>query len=440
MLTSSDAAHLLRRVGFGGTTAEISHFQGMTREDAVDEILGINPSEPSEPGFIHNPEWWVRLADLRWWWFDRMIAARWVNRSNSTPSPLVEKMALFWHSHFATGVSKVEDLSACYHQNHILRRDGLGDFHDLLYNVCTDGALLRYLDNDSNEKDNPQENFARELMELYTIGPDDFTEQDVVEMARAWTGHGIVGWVGYWDATYQYRSNLHDNGSKALFGISARNWNGPDTLDELVYGVKQDACARFLVGKLWRYFVNDQPSAGHIDEMVDAFTPSMNITTLLRELLLHDEFWAAGTRYGLVRSPVEIVTDVLKRTGLAPEDSGLQWNMGGMGQELFEPPSVAGWGTNAYWVSTTGAWGKADFLSHLRWQQPVHSTFEDLMDEPNAAAGAQRIIDVFGLTNVSAQTRSALEDFWDDHDQRDGWAAKHNALMVGALCPEFQVA
>lgn len=443
MLTSSDAAHLLRRVGFAGTDAEIQHFTGMSRAAAVSAVLNTASPMPGDPSYIHVPEWWTRLNDLKWWWLQRMIDGAWINRSGSTPNPLVEKLSLFWHSHFSSGVHKVEDLSAMFYQNQLFRQYGMGDFETLLDKVCGDeplggGALLRYLDNDTNDKDNPQENFARELMELYTIGPDEFTENDVIEMARAWTGHGIVGWVGYWDATYQFRSERHDYSNKALFGLPLQNWDGPATINELVKGVKRQATARFLATKLWRFFVNDSPSTSTINSLVATFSPTMDIEVLLEAIFMHDDFW--NSKWALTRSPIETIVDVCRRTGITAQESNVQWLMAQMGQEIFEPPSVAGWGTSGYWVSTMGAWGRTAFLTQIRWNSDVQANFDGIMDEPNAAAGAQMIIDVLGLADVSNETRTALEEFWTDHDNTHRWAAEPNAVVIGGMTPEFLTA
>ncbi|MFV2039065.1 MAG: DUF1800 family protein, partial [Acidimicrobiales bacterium] len=129
----------------------------MKRRDAVAEILSVNPTSPSTPSFVNQDKWWKALNEMRFWWVDRMIKARWTNRSDDRPSPLEEKMTLFWHSHFASGISKVEDAGAMWSQNNIMRNRGRGKFGTLLDRVCTNGALLTYLDNNTNVADDPQE-------------------------------------------------------------------------------------------------------------------------------------------------------------------------------------------------------------------------------------------------------------------------------------------
>ncbi len=442
-LSGAESAHLCRRVGFGGTNGEISYFAGREASDAVEEILTIEPTAPSIPGFIDGVEWWQVLNQMRFWWVDRMTDASWVNRTAARPSPLEEKMTLFWHGHFASGIRKVEDASVMWRQNNIFRNRGRASLATLLDRVTTQGALLRYLDNDTNIASNPQENFARELMELYTIGPENFAEADVVEMTRAWTGHGVVGWVSSeerFDATYQYDSSEHDNGSKVLFGTPAQNWNGPDTVSLFTTGVRRDATARFIGTKLWKFFVNDEPTASELDTVVAAFTPSMDITDALRAILLHPTFWASETEFGLVRSPVEIIVQILRQLNVSAADGGFEWQLGALGHELFEPPSVAGWGTGDFWVGTGTMWAKAQWLISLAWSEEVWSQFDTFLDQATAADGADLVINTLRIPSASAETRDALESLWQAHQTKDSWYGRYAAFILGCLSPEMQVA
>ncbi len=440
-LSQAQSKHLCRRVGFGGKPAEVNLFETMERAEAVEYVLDAAPSPPPEPPGIDTLDWWTVLDDVQHWWIQRMADARWHNRSSTTPSPLEEKMTLFWHSHFASGVQKVEHLRTMWDQHEILRNRGMGSFQELIHRVCTNGAILRYLDNDQNTRQDLQENFARELMELYTIGPDEFVESDVIEMTKAWSGHGIVGWNGtYTDATYRYRSGDHDDSRKVLFGLPAQRWNGPDTLPIFTSGVKRDACARFLATKLWRFFVNDHPTAAEVQDVANGLLPNLNITSGLRVLLNHDSFWSSANRFALTRSPIEFVVDVLRRLNIRPEDTGLWYQFDQLGQIPFEPPSVAGWGTGDFWVSTMTSWGRAGWLAGLRWNDDVHGQFQHLENEPDAAAAADEIISIMGIPSASAETRRALERFWQRHQNRDGWAIRHNAVIIGGMMPELHVA
>ena len=348
----------------------------------------------------------------------------------------------FWHSHFATGIRKVEDAGEMWKQNNIFRARGQGRFGTLLDRVCTsNGALLRYLDNDTNVASNPQENFARELMELWTLGPDHFTEQVVIEMTRAWTGHGVVGWKNdHFDSGYKYRREHHDRGAKTLFGLAAKNWNGPDTLSLLTSGVRRDETAAFIATKLWRFFVNDDPTPSELDDVLSAFLPGLDITDALRAILSHPTFWAPATEFALVRSPVEIIVQALRQLGIEAEDGNFIWQLGSLGHELFEPPSVAGWGTGDYWIGTGATWAKAQWAISLGWNEDAWKHFEGFLDKNSAAAAADLVIDALRIPSPSGETRGALEGLWHEYQSHDQWLTRHNTLYVGLLCPEMQVA
>lgn len=440
-LTRPDASHLLRRVGFGGSPQDLDHFAGMNREDAVDEILSTNPPKPERPEFVDTHVVMPGLWALRVWWVRRMVEARWADRTAATPSPLEERMTLFWHSHFATDIAKASDLRTNFVQHEILRDRGRGRFHKLLRNVCTNGALLAFLDNQQNTFSTPQENFGRELMELYTIGPDEFVESDVIEMSRAWSGHGTRGWTGFEDLTYRYWDDDHDHGRKVLFGLPPQRWNGPETLELFTGGVKSEATATFIARKIWRFFVNGSPTADEVATIAGASLPDLHITDLLRATLLHPTFWDPSTRLALVKSPIAFVVDVIRRLGLDVSDANINVQLPLMGQIPFSPPSVAGWGTDGDWVSTGASNGRASFLASIRFFDAAESNFDGILDLPSAAHGAALIASVFGIDDPSEPTLRALRDFWTAHAEStvDRWAARVNSTVVGGMMPEFHV-
>jgi uncharacterized protein (DUF1800 family) len=443
-LSASDAAHFCRRVGFAGTADELAHFTGREIPDVVDEVVNHTPTLPGRPNWYNTRDWWEAYEPATNWWYDRMVRASWVNRGPNVPSPLIERMSLFWHSHFACGLEKVESMKAMFDQNNLFREHGLGDFETLVQTVSVSGAMLRYIDNETNVKGAEQENFARELMELHTIGVGNFTEPDVIAMAKAWTGHNIVGWVddpqgGYMDATYRFYPEYHDEGNKTLFGIT-RNWDGPDTVTELVKGSKQQATARYVTRKLWKFFVNSTPSDTAINELAGVWIANgMQTRELMRAMLNHAEFWAPASRWAIVRSPGEWVVDVLRRTGLPPNEAGLAWIMGGTGHELYEPPNVAGWGTHGYWVSTATAWGKGRFVGFIRWNERFENTHAGL-ESMSRTQAVDYVMNLFGITEPSTASRQKVGAWFDNTKARHSWALKRNVLMIGPMLPEFQAA
>jgi uncharacterized protein (DUF1800 family) len=440
ILAKNDAAHLLRRVGFGGTLAEISALTGLERAAAVDRVMDFS----AEPAIVRpavdlnspNGQYPLFVAGTEWW----------ISRMVTSPTPLKEKMTLFWHGHFASSFDKVEYMSAMFNQQLTFRNLGMGSFRDLTQAVAIDPAMLEYLDNATNKVGAEQENFARELMELFTMGVGLFSEADVVAMAKAWTGYNTVGWTGtYNDTTFKYNANKHDNGNKNLFGIT-KNWSGPEAIDEIINGSKRMICAKFIATKLFRFFAHTQPTDALITELANGFAASnMNIGALMRSILMHDEFWAPSTRYALIKSPVEFVVDVLRRSGIPVSASGVSWSMSPMGQALFQPPSVAGWGQNGYWLSTATMWGRSKWLDHMRWSVKDVPKWGDLAALAPAVA-AQRIFDDLGIVEPSAGTRTQMESWLTRAKQGyvengvqtyDSWSVQPNVLMMGCLTPEF---
>ncbi len=436
-LSTEEAAHLLRRVGFGGTPDEITTIKNAAnRAAAVDLVMDLSAEPPaSYPAPSSEGSWrdWVNTSN---WWVQRM-------RTSTTP--LAEKMTLFWHSHFACGFEKVQDMAAMQTQHSILRTYGMGSFEELLRRVSISSAMLVYIDNESNVAGGIQENFARELMELHTIGVGNFTESDVVAMARAWTGHNVVGWNGSWyDTTYVFYPDRHDNGQKTLFGI-ADNWDGTgqyggrSTIHELVSGAKQADTARFIARKVFKFFVHITPSDATVQNLANTFVASgMNVAALVRQVLLTAEFWDPATRYQLVKSPVEFVVSALRRTGIETPE-WVHYMLESMGQTLFEPPNVAGWAQNGYWLSTASSWARGDLAWYLAWQADGAGFFDGLRDL-QAAAGVQRMFDDLGIVEPTAATRARFESWFATARTQYSWAIQPVGVVLGVLSPEFQLA
>jgi len=447
-VNARDASHFLRRVGFGGTPAEVDHFVGREIPDIVSEVLDLVPDLPGQPPFVNadvSGEWDAHTAGITWW-LQRMVDSSWVDRTSTTPSPLQEKVALFWHDHFATGQSKVEKMLAMFQQNQLFRSTGLGEFEPLCQRVSVGGAMLRYLDNETNVAGAEQENFARELMELFTMGIGHYTENDVVEMARAWTGHNTVGWDDSCfchDTTYRFNADRHDGGPKTIFGIT-QNWDGPDTITEICQGVRRQETARFIVRRTWGFFANTQPSDALLDELVNVYTGggrnggNLTMKELLRAIFEHPMFWSSYRQ--LVKTPTEYVVDVLRRTGRRADEISARWYMGFMGQTLFDPPNVSGWGENGYWLSTATAWGRSRFAADIRWSLAEDGFFAELTDMP-ASQATQVVFDTFGIELPSAVSRSSLENWFGETRRVNAdWAIPSGAIMLGVLTPEFQLA
>ena len=315
---AADVAHLLRRAGFEGTAAEIVALTPLDLPAIVDTILDFstNPADPAPPSFADATKGdWERMQDLIQWWIDRMA---------TVPHPLQEKLALFWHGHFATQYSKVGSAKDMYDQNHLFRTAGAGGFESLTQQMALQVAMLIYLDNDPNSKGSPNENFARELMELFTLGVNQYTQADVVASARAWTGHNVD--YGADPRVYRFYPERHDTDLKTFMGTT-QNWDGPQIITRiLTVEPQRSIAARFIANKLWTFFAYPNPPAALLDALVAAFVGSgLDITTLLRTIFLRPEFYSTAARQGLVRSPVEWIVTVLRTLGMSAVDANPQW-------------------------------------------------------------------------------------------------------------------
>jgi uncharacterized protein (DUF1800 family) len=341
-------------------------------------------------------------------------------------------MALFWHGHFATGISKVDSPKQMFDQNQLFRRQGLGGFRELTQAVAVDPAMLRWLDNDKNVKGRPNENWARESMELFTLGVGHYGQDDVVAAARAWSGHGLQ------DGRYVFTPSRHETGPKTFLGIT-KDWDGPQIVDEICNGRTRPVVARFVATKLWKYLAGPVNGPA-VDRAAAAFAGSnLNVKALLKAILTAPEFYADGVRRGPVRSPAEFVVAALRATGTAANDGHPEWTMPGMGQRLFDPPNVSGWGTDGYWVSTSAFWGRAGFARNLTWHLNKGDFLKDVLRLPVPAA-VQRTFEVFGITEPSLATRRTLEGWMHTERANRSWAERPNLLTLILLTPDFNLA
>ena len=377
-LSEADVRHLLGRTGFAPSPAEVAPWVGMTPAAAVDRLLAqaeaATPRHPP-PAFtaepVHVPygqlpdEAARRQARVRDRADTRALSNWWLVEMRESSAPLAERMTLFWHNHFATSEQKVRQPQGMYVQHLLFRQYALGSFRDLLQAVARDPAMLVWLDGGSNRAKAPNENFAREVMELFALGEGHYTEADVREAARAFSGWGVRRTD--WQATFQPRQ--FDAGPKTLFGVTARYDMG-SALDHIL---AQPASARFIVDKLWREFVSPTPDlrvAGRAAAELRA--NGWRTSAALRVLLLSDPFWAPATRGVLVKSPVELAVGTLRQFDLALDDFGpVEALTGRLGQDLFQPPNVKGWAGYTAWIDG------ATLLERKRFTERVFLALEN---------------------------------------------------------------
>ena len=430
-LSVSDAAHLLRRSGFGATSARIAELVALgSRERAVARVMDIslNSSLPIPPFNTDKAgDEKTELELITQWWLDRMMNA---------PSPLHEKLTLFWHGHFATGQGKVNDMGLMLNQHQTLRTHAMGRFGDFAQAIAIDPAMLLYLDNWANSKVEPQENFGRELLELFTLGSGSYTEADVISMARAWTGHSLVDN----HRGYVFKPADHDNGNKTLFGIT-KNWNGPDTIRETLFRARAGESSRFIVAKLFSFLAYPvTPKDPTVVVLADHFRASgLNIARLVREIFLSGEFWSPMARHALVRSPVEWYVAALQSSGVTHVPSPKTW-MVPSGQVLFDPPSVAGWRGGRSWISTSGAAVRLQVASIIRQKLDARVHLSNPSEQGTSAQVIDTALLQYGITDPSPATRASLIRWVDETRARRGDALAPELAVLLLCSPDFQLA
>ncbi|PHV13259.1 DUF1800 domain-containing protein [Chitinimonas sp. BJB300] len=353
-----DARHLLSRTGFAATMDEVTQYARLDRQAAVARLLSEvrtkaitpPPAWVDEPlperraqmsGDEEKAAFRARLRErgiaLRAWWYDELLA---------TPSPLTEHMTLFWHNHFVSAIQKVRMPQLMYRQNVLLRQEALGNFGRLLHAVAKDPAMLVYLDGVQNRRGEPNENFAREVMELFTLGEGHYSEQDIREAARALTGMSLERPSG----EYRFRPALHDFGEKTIFG--QRGNYDPDAFLDLL--LNKPETAEFVITKLWKEFISPQPDVVEVKRWAKLFRDQRyEIKPLLQAMLSSDAFYAAQYRGVLVKSPVELTVGTFRQFGITPPDMRplLAVNRN-LGQDLFNPPNVKGWPGYTDWINS----------------------------------------------------------------------------------------
>ena len=431
----ANVAHLLRRAGFGASTAEVAALAAQPWDTTVDQLLDFSGAPPDvQPAFLTDASQadWQREVSLQQWWLDRMA---------TSPTPLQEKLTLFWHGHFATANYKVTDMLLMYQQNALFRANATGNFRDLVQSMSLQPAMLLWLDNDPNVVGSPNENFARELMELFTLGVDQYSQADVVASARAWTGHNTLD-----DDREQYHfyPDRHDDGLKTFMGVT-QDWDGPDIINFILGSdpTHKNIGARFIATKMWTFFAYPDPETDVVDTLTAAFLANdLSIEDLVRAIFLHPNFLSPQAMNGLVRSPAEWVAACMRVVGITAEDANPQWWMEDMGQQLFEPPNVSGWRPNDYWLTTSRLWARANWVSYLIWRDNVQNSLSSIvtMTVPDAV---QAGFDFFGIDSPSAHTRNVLET-WLTKQRADTNAWTNltfiNLLQLLMFSPEFNLA
>lgn len=360
------AAHLLNRAAFGGSPQEIKDFCALGFDGAVNKILNGADDSAQFP----KPDWATprNLLELRMEVRDlpeeekkarikeqqRGLAQHgmalinwWLNRMHDSPNPTREKLTLFWHGHFATSIQKVKDPYLMWQQNDTLRANALGNFGAMTKAIARDPAMMVYLDTNQSRRQHPNENFARELMELFTLGIGNYTEDDIQQAARAFTGYKI----NPANQTFRFAQFQQDTGVKKFFGKSG-NFDGDNIVDMIL---AKPECARYIAKKVWEFLAYEDPKPAILDHLTNTFRgQNYDIKSLLSEIFRSAEFYSADAYRSQVKSPVQwlIQTTKILETGLPQPQVAIN-SLRQLGQVPFAPPSVKGWDGGKAWITTS---------------------------------------------------------------------------------------
>ncbi len=456
-------AHLMRRAGFGAARDELEARAAQGYEATVEDLLHPERHEQVD---IYE---FLRYYNFQWkpGTLNGVGQSGWVWRMINTKAPLQEKMCLFWHQIFATGVSKVDHYDEIIDMIDLFREKGMGKYRDLLIEVAKNPAMLFWLDNQENHAAAINENWGRELLELFTMGVGNYTEEDVYECSRAFTGWTMTPklprfHMGRWDWHFEYRADDHDDGEKTFLGRTGR-FDGEDIIDIVL---EHPATARFIARHLYSFFVADEVQVPAwqvtpprderaIEILADALTESeFDMRHTLRVLLNSDFFEEA--RFAKVKNPTEVVIGALRLVGggelPGPDVFDYANHITYMGQELLNPPSVEGWHSGVEWINSGSLMKRANFVADLvgEIERPGVSDIirrvRSSCASPQAAVDA--CLDLLGPVSVRDETRAQLIQHaaaggdlaWDDANDAKSAQRVSELLQLIVATREYQFA
>ncbi len=414
-------AHLFRRAGFGATRDELERHAAKGYEETVEDLVNPERRPDVDEDII------IRYVDGE----NQVIwSGTWIYRMVVTERPLVEKMALFWHHVFATGASKVEHPPSMVGQIQMFRRLGLGDFRTLLVELSRDPAMIFWLDNNENRKGEPNENYGRELLELFSMGVGNYTEDDIKNASRAFTGWTFTQPIpiypqGHYPSRFVFKPEEHDDDDKTFLGTTG-NLDGEDIIDIIV---NQEATARFISRHLYNFFVADEPQVpawpieppqdpDAIDQLVKAYFDSDGDMRHIMRTLLNSDFFK-NAMFKKVKSPTELVAGVLKLGGTFdfPQPGMTTYTQATtlMGQMLLNPPTVEGWHTGKEWIDGGTLNERINFaVEHIGDDEKpgVQDIIERMGDDPLSPQEFTDVcLDLLGPVDVGNQTRETLMEY-----------------------------
>ena len=374
------AAHLYRRAGFAATSRELDDATKLGPQAAVKQLLGAADANPAFAEEMRNFAQVTLAANS-----PELLTGWWLHRMRHTPAPLLEKTTLFWHGHFATNVEKVRDPKLMFQQNELFRKNAHGKFEELVRGIARDPAMLIYLDSATNRKIHPNENFAREVMELFALGVGNYSEQDIQQLARCFTGWEIQY------GTFKFNSYQHDYGNKTVLGKS-----GPmDGDDGIRVILDQPATPEFICTKLVRYFVTDDEDLPPelIAPLAKRFRDEGLVTAPVLEMILTSRlFYSEAAVARKVRSPVELGIGLLRSLDATANLVQLSNHLRELGQLVFYPPNVKGWSGGKTWINSSTLLGRANLVRTIVENPQTRygeTTLDEYLDRYNLKSGRE---------------------------------------------------
>lgn len=426
-----NVVHLLNRAGFGAKPNDVKKFLKKGKALSVEIFVGQKPSKAKGPGKPDNDP--AELRKLTAWWCKRM--------EKQNARRLQEKMALFWSDHFATQFSVVKNVRRMSYQNRTFRQFGMGDMRTLIWEITRDAAMLEFLDGDKNKKNSLNENYGRELLELFALGvfsfdgsEENYTQDDVIAATKATTGFQVDRNkdLGY------FNPGRFDDDDKTIFsgkpfevtgnlGIEDGSGNllppATNLIDILFTHADSSGnltMPRFIGKKLWEWFAYPDPSATLIDEITTNFIANgFVVSDLLRDLFLHDEFYSAQAKSSSVKNPCEFLFSSMRALEAKSKHTNTAAALENMGMELFEPPSVNGWNQGLAWLSTGQTLARFEVgqaIAAGRDKDIVFLKTKKIIPK-NATTEAEIVDEVLGRLGIAAKTpsgvRQALIDYFE---------------------------
>ena len=445
----SAMAHLMRRAGFGATRVELEALTAKGYQEVVEDLVSPERLPEFEQDLMDRYHGGEAAAIYVGQWFFRMV---------NSERQLVEKIALFWHHVFATGLSKNEHQLSAINQIDMFRELGMSDLRTLLLRLSKDPAMIYWLDNNENRRDEPNENYGRELLELFSMGVGNYTEEDIKMCARSFTGWTFGQPIplyphGYHVAPFIFREDDHDDSVKTFLGETGR-FNGEDIIDIIV---KQPATARFISRHLYNFFVADEPQVPAwndippqdpeaIDTLVKAYFDSNGeIRSVLRVLFNSDFFKEARSKK--VKSPTELVAGVIRLVGTyrfpEPGIGGYGGATALMGQKLLDPSTVEGWHTGREWIDG-GTLNQRVNFAVKEVGDPSKPGVRAIIDGVGTAKSSDELVDkcldLIGPMAVSDETHDALVGYADGLDEEEQDSRVVRMLQQIVATREFQFA